>query len=114
MCYRSNCYFSILFSQCRPVCGSGVQTRNVYCVSAEGNYMQAIHCNSTTPPPKQRKCNNGACPPPSWEPGAWGEVRHPSQKPYTCTYCNVVYIFDVIFIIVNASLENECHIITLS
>ncbi|KAK2173582.1 hypothetical protein NP493_866g01061 [Ridgeia piscesae] len=59
------------WSSCHPKCGDAIKKRSVYCVSAEGRYMQESHCDATKRPQNRRKCQQPPCPPPSWVVGAW-------------------------------------------
>ncbi|KAK2151593.1 hypothetical protein LSH36_358g02030 [Paralvinella palmiformis] len=61
------------WTECHPSCGDGYKTRNVYCVSADGQYLKDENCDMTNKPKTHVKCNLPDCPPPRWVTGAWGE-----------------------------------------
>jgi len=63
------------WSQCSAACGSGYETRNVYCLASNGTIVASSACSGPEPT-CSRTCNSGvACivppPPPTWVLGSW-------------------------------------------
>lgn len=81
-----------MFLQCSKECGTGVQTRKVYCQTGTGYIVHQARCDQTQKPNSQRKCFEKACKltvkltqesvdeqdkfmQVKWLSGAWGEVN---------------------------------------
>lgn len=75
-CNRQKCLPQWTFddwSECRPACGNGTRTRNVYCVNSQGKYLQGRKCDPLKKPSSVKHCQSAACPSAAWRTGAWGE-----------------------------------------
>ncbi|CAH1774293.1 unnamed protein product [Owenia fusiformis] len=74
-CNRDKCpptWATDEWSECKPKCGAGLRTRNVFCVSDDGkDFLNEDKCDAQKRPPNKMKCNMGQCPPPEWVVGAW-------------------------------------------
>lgn len=83
-------YF-VSFVQCSKECGTGVQSRKVYCQTTTGYIVHEARCDPSQKPNSQRKCFEKACKLTvkltqesvndqdkflhvKWLSGAWGEV----------------------------------------
>lgn len=62
--------------KCRPSCGEGFRSRNVFCVTSDNHRTLHHLCDAGVMPSGHEKCSTTICPAPRWEFGSWGEVSH--------------------------------------
>ena len=63
----------VILIQCSTTCGSGNQTRNVYCVTLYGQKVNSAFCVSSLKPVESTKCfNTNSCG--QWKTSEWAEV----------------------------------------
>ncbi|ELU06437.1 hypothetical protein CAPTEDRAFT_141382, partial [Capitella teleta] len=62
------------WSECKPSCGDGSRSRNIYCVGFHGNYVDPKQCPAKKKPRDSDDCTDQpACPTVNWSTGEWGE-----------------------------------------
>lgn len=66
----------VILTQCSTTCGSGNQTRNLYCVTLYGQKVNSAFCVSSLKPVESTKCfNTSSCG--QWRTSEWAEVCAP-------------------------------------